>query len=297
MNFLNPTALWLLLAVPVLILAYIIRTQYEERPVSSTFIWKRSELIMKKKMPWQIFRRFFLFLMQLLILILIALIASRPTMQVSGKGEEWIFIIDGSASMQTKNEEGVTRFERAVDEAISIAENMKYGNKATVIYTGDRTAYMINRSDSGVQVVNVLESLTCSNFPGDFDNALALARLIQEQNEYAKIFYYTDKNHTETSDINVVNVALEKEWNAAALSLSVAEESAGATVFMSSIVSYGIDAELTVALYVDGIPVDAKLVKCVANEPQNVYWTGSGIKSFKTAEIFKIGRASCRERV
>lgn len=285
MNFLNPSALWLLLTVPVLIAAYIIKTQYEERQISSTFIWKRSELLIKKKMPWQILRRSIIFILQLLTLVLIALIASRPTMTISGKGEEWVLIVDGSASMQTKTGD-TTRFERAVDEAISLASEMEYGNKATVIYTGDRTSYMINRSDSSVQVVNVLESLTCSDFPADFDNALALARLIQEQNPYAKIFYYTDKNYTDVSDVNVVNVALENEWNAAAQSLSVTTEGDGSCVFLSSIVSYGTDAELTVALYVDGKPVDARLVSCTANEPQNVYWTGTGVKSFETAEVF-----------
>lgn len=285
MNFLNPSALWLLLSIPVLIIAYIIKTQYEDRHISSTFIWKRSELLIKKKMPWQILRRSIIFILQLLILASISLIAARPTMTVAGKGEEWILIIDGSASMQTQTD-GVTRFDRAIDEAVELASEMKYGNKATVIYTGDQTSYMINRSDSAVQVVNVLESLTCSNFSADFDNALALARLIQEQNKYAKIFYYTDKDYTDVSDVNVVNVALENEWNVAAQSLSVAEENGGNTVFMSTIVSYGIDADLTVALYVNGKVVDAKLVSCKANEPQNIYWTGAGVKSFTTAEVF-----------
>lgn len=285
MNFLNPSALWLLLSIPVLIIAYIIKTQYEERHISSTFIWKRSELLIKKKMPWQILRRSIIFLLQLLILASISLITARPTMTVSGKGEEYVLIIDGSASMQTKTE-GVTRFERAIDEAVELASQMKYGNKATVIYTGDKTSYMISRSDSAIQVVNVLESLTCSDFSADFDNALTLARLIQEQNKYAKIFYYTDKNYTDVSDVNVVNVALENEWNVAAQSLSVAEENGGSTVFMSTIVSYGTDADLTVALYVNGKVVDAKMVSAKANEPQNIYWTGAGVKSFTTAEVF-----------
>ena len=124
MNFLNPSALWLLLSIPVLIIAYIIKTQYEERHISSTFIWKRSELLIKKKMPWQILRRSIIFLLQLLILASISLITARPTMTVSGKGEEYVLIIDGSASMQTKTE-GVTRFERAIDEAVELASQMK----------------------------------------------------------------------------------------------------------------------------------------------------------------------------
>lgn len=290
MSFLVPQALWLLLAVPVLILAYIIKTQHEERHISSTFIWKRSERLIKKKMPWQILRRSILFVLQLLTVIAIALIASRPTMQIKGKGEEYILIIDGSASMKTATD-GVTRFDRAIDQAVDLADDMGYGNKATVIYTGDKTSYMINRSDSAVQVVNVLESLICSDYAADFDNALSLARLIQQENEYAKIFYYTDKNYEETSDVTVVNVAYENEWNVAVQGLSATNED-GVTVFMSRVVSYGQDASLTAALYVDGQVVAAKQIDCKAGESKDVYWTPADMAApvtygkFSTAEIY-----------
>jgi len=290
MNFLNPSALWLLSAVPVLILVYIIKTQHEERRISSTFIWKRSEQLIKKKMPWQILRRSILFVLQLLTVILIALIASRPTMQVNGKGEEWILILDGSASMKTQTD-GSTRFERAVSEAEALIADMGYGNKATVIYTGERTAYMINRSDSLSQVTATLEALTCSDYAGDFDTALNLARLIQQENPYAKIYYFSDKNYTDTSDVTVINVALENEWNVAVKSLSVTEES-GNAVFMATVTSYGKDATVTTALLINGNVVCAKAVPCKAGEPTNVYFTASDMSSpvkagsFSLAEVY-----------
>ena len=290
MNFLNPKALWLLLGVPLLILVYILKTQHEERRISSTFIWKRSERLIKKKMPWQILRRSILFILQLLSVVLIAFIAARPTMQVKGKGEEWILIMDGSASMKTATD-GSTRFERAVTEAKELIEDMGYGNKATVIYTGDRTAYSINRSDSLNQVTGTLDSLVCSDYAGDFDTALNLARLIQQENPYANIYYFTDKNYTDTSDVNVVNVALENEWNVAVKSLSVTEES-GTTVFMSTLTSYGKDASVTTALLVNGNVVSAKAVECKKDEPTNVYFTASDMNtpvkfgSFSTAELY-----------
>ena len=290
MKFLNPNALWLLLGVPLLILVYILKTQHEERRISSTFIWKRSERLIKKKMPWQILRRSILFILQLLSVVLIAFIAARPTMQVKGKGEEWILIMDGSASMKTATD-GSTRFERAVKEAEDLIADMGYGNKATVIYTGDRTAYSINRSDSLSQVTATLESLVPSDYAGDFDTALNLARLIQQENPYAKIYYFSDKNYTDTSDVNVVNVALENEWNVAVKSLSATEDS-GTTVFMATVVSYGRDATVTTALLVNGNVVSAKAVDCKKDEPQNVYFTAADMNtpvkfgSFSTAEVF-----------
>ena len=53
MSFMNPSGLWLLLGIPVLIILYLIKAQHEDRPVSSTYIWKLSSRFMKKRLPIQ----------------------------------------------------------------------------------------------------------------------------------------------------------------------------------------------------------------------------------------------------
>ena len=42
MRFSNPAGLWLLLGVPMLIIIYLIKSQHEDAPVSSTYIWQLS---------------------------------------------------------------------------------------------------------------------------------------------------------------------------------------------------------------------------------------------------------------
>ena len=61
MSFGNPAGLWLLLLIPLLIIIYIIRSRYEETPLSSTYIWKLSERFMKKTLPIQRFAAFCFF--------------------------------------------------------------------------------------------------------------------------------------------------------------------------------------------------------------------------------------------
>ncbi|MBQ8912233.1 MAG: BatA domain-containing protein, partial [Clostridia bacterium] len=51
MRFLNPAGLWLLLGIPVLIIIYLIKSQHEQRAVSSTYIWKLSERFAQKRLP------------------------------------------------------------------------------------------------------------------------------------------------------------------------------------------------------------------------------------------------------
>ena len=48
MSFLNPAGLWGLLGIPVLILIYIIKPKFQEKLVTSTFIWKLSQKYKKK---------------------------------------------------------------------------------------------------------------------------------------------------------------------------------------------------------------------------------------------------------
>ena len=51
MSFLNPAGLWGLLGIPVLILIYLIKPKFQEKLVTSTFIWKLSKKYQKKKLP------------------------------------------------------------------------------------------------------------------------------------------------------------------------------------------------------------------------------------------------------
>ena len=122
MKFLNPAGLWLLLGIPVLIFIYLIRPHHEERGVSSTFMWKLSQKFMKRQLPLQRLQRILLFVMQLLLIICAALLISRPAL-ITGKSTEYIAIIDASASMQTTDENGVSRFDRAIEEAKKLADH------------------------------------------------------------------------------------------------------------------------------------------------------------------------------
>ena len=51
MSFRFPFGLLLLLAIPVLIIIYIIKNKYKEKVVSSSYIWDLSKKFLKKKNP------------------------------------------------------------------------------------------------------------------------------------------------------------------------------------------------------------------------------------------------------
>ena len=131
MKFLNPAGLWLLLGIPVLIFIYLIRPHHEERGVSSTFMWKLSQKFMKRQLPMQRLQRILLFILQLLLLICAAVLIARPAL-ITGKSTEYIAIIDASASMQTTDENGVSRFDRAVEEAKKLTAEVMANSRLMV---------------------------------------------------------------------------------------------------------------------------------------------------------------------
>ena len=102
MSFQNPAGLWLLLLIPLLIIIYIIRSRYENRAVSSTYIWQLSDRFLKKRLPLQRLTRMLLFLLQLLLIALFALAAAKPTVK-DGIGRDFIVILDCSAEMQVRD--------------------------------------------------------------------------------------------------------------------------------------------------------------------------------------------------
>ena len=64
MSLLAPLGLLGLLAVAVLIFIYIIKPNYQQKIVSSTYIWKRSLKYRKKRVPVSRLRNILIFLCQ-----------------------------------------------------------------------------------------------------------------------------------------------------------------------------------------------------------------------------------------
>lgn len=124
MNLLTPLGLLGLISIAVLILIYIIRPNYQQKVISSTYVWQLSLKYKKKRLPINRLRNIILIICQVLILASCAFILAQPIINEAVELEraEKVAILDASASMRVK--EGMalsgdstvedTRFERAV---------------------------------------------------------------------------------------------------------------------------------------------------------------------------------------
>ena len=87
MSFLQPLGLLGLIGVPIIIIIYIIKSRFVQKPVASTFIWKRSLKYVKRKIPLSVILSLLLIL-QILTVVAASFAIARPTVKPFKSNEE-----------------------------------------------------------------------------------------------------------------------------------------------------------------------------------------------------------------
>ncbi len=236
MTWLVPLGFIGLVGILVLILIYILKPNYQQKLISSTYIWKLSLKYRKKKLPVSKLRNLLILLCQILIIALLATILARPI--IPGQemsNNEKIVIIDSSASMLTtvslpedENPNGMTRYERAVKKVITLAEEVLTTDSGcmTIILAGETSEVLVQRATSEdlEYVLSVLKplianpnELACEFGDADIETAMNLAEDILYENPNAEVMLYTGTNYLRKNGVTVMQVSSELEWNVAVL--------------------------------------------------------------------------------
>lgn len=254
MTLINKIGLLGLIGVVALIIIYVIRPNYQQKTISSTYVWKLSLKKKKKKVPVSTIRNLLLFLCQMLALTCLAMILMKPAIVLKTPAEEseTILILDTSASMRTESEDsGETRFERAVAAVKdSFTRTLQGGGVSTVILAGKTPEYLCKRmSGDATLAATRFEDLANRDIGyevADIDAALKESENVLYDNPDAVIYVYTDANYYSVPDgVNVVNISEESEWNAAILDAR-ADWDEGYYSFTVQAACYGKDARLPI---------------------------------------------------
>ena len=227
MKLLTPLGLLGLIGVVALIIIYLIRPNYQQKYISSTYIWKLSLKYKKKRVPISKLRNILIIICQILALVTCALILAQPNEVLKAQADyvEVIAIIDSSASMRAETN-GETRFERAVDLArVKGNEVLNDGGVVSVIIADSKPHFLLERVNSqGLTIFdNTMDDIyfdeaACSYGTSDVDGAMAMCESVLSDNPAAEVWLYTDVLYSNVPPrVNVVNVADADEWNAAIL--------------------------------------------------------------------------------
>ena len=126
MNWLTPLGFLGALGIVALIIIYIIKPNFQNKRISSTFVWRMSLKYRKKSIPISKIQNLLIFLCQVLILATLTTMLAGPIIEraVGKDDDEVVIIVDASAGMRMR-EAGKTRFDRALTEAKKTAEKAK----------------------------------------------------------------------------------------------------------------------------------------------------------------------------
>src|SRR5918998_3051455 len=103
------------IVVPSLLILYFLKLRRREQTVPSTLLWRKAIQDLQVNAPFQRLRRNLLLLLQLILLALLLLALSKPVANYApGPGKTTVILIDRSASMNARDQEGgTTRLDEA----------------------------------------------------------------------------------------------------------------------------------------------------------------------------------------
>ena len=248
MSFLYPLGLLGLIAVPILILIYIIKNRYTEKIIASTYIWNLSEKFLKRRVPIKLAGLISLIL-QLLIAIFVSFAVAHPLITLPDSAGAYCFVLDGSGSMNFE-QDGTTRFDLAKDEIYKIIDGSANGSNYTLIYVSESADFIFEEvadKKSAKQIVSDLKVGYCST---DTEKAIGVAQEFFDYNPSVTTYLLTDKDYLQSDNIEIINVAKAADNYAVT---NVTYELAGSQLRISgSVVAYSNEKELTIELYFDG---------------------------------------------
>ena len=259
MSWLTPLGFLGLIGIAILILIYILKPNYKQKFISSTFVWELSLKYRRKKIPINKFRNILLFICQVLVITSCAFILAQPVIEENQKPEilEKVAIVDASASMRAVYDD-VSRYERALSEVSTLAEQVFAENGyMTVIFAGKEASYVAQRvtAEDSLELLSTLEEMinedTCTYGKADIDGAVKLAQKIVDVNVDAEVLLYTGTDYLAHNGVTIMDVTENGEWNAAILNCEALVEENYYT-FKVSVAAYNRDTDLMVHCDIKG---------------------------------------------
>lgn len=286
MSFYYPLGLLGLLGIPVLIIIYIIKSKYTEQTIASTYLWTLSEKFLKKRRPISKLTGIITLILQILTVLFASLLVAHPVFTVKNSASDYLFVLDGSASMNMSGD-GSTRFERAKESINGIIDGSRSGSTYTLVFVKDGANVVFEGITDKDQAISDVNSLRAGWSDADCASAAGIAQEYFDLNRSAVIYLVTDRQY-EVANINLVNVS-RSERNIAIENCDYVYESGGVRTF-GEIVSYGADASVTAELWAC-INNGDEPVKCAETsvslkdgEPEE-FEILAGIASFSSLEI------------
>ena len=266
MQFLEPMGAWALLALAAVLAFYLLKRQYEERTVPSTYLWRMALRDESASRPLERLRRSLLLILQLLAAALFALALMRPALPGHAAGE-FVIVLDASASMQAADETGRTRMEEARQRAEELVRGLNALDRVTVLRAGTNVDVLASRADRQTAIAAIRAAQSGSG-GARMEEALSLARAMAQEIEGLDICVFSDASIAPVEGASLYAVGAAAE-NRALVSLAVEETASGGRA-VARVANYGAACEIQLEGYADGVLCDVRTAQAGAGETVSV---------------------------
>ncbi len=189
MRFGVPVALWLLLALPGIVLLYMLRARRQEVLTSSILLWQRARQDLLVRMPIRRLERNLLLLLQLLAAGLAILAVAQPQVALTGpRSDALVVVLDTSVSMQA-TDVLPSRFEVARRQALALVAE---ATGPVMVIEAGRMPHIAQPFADRAQARGALERLRPTDAPGRLEEAVGLGLSQRTPLGPAHVIVFTD---------------------------------------------------------------------------------------------------------
>ena len=195
MSFQNPWALLVLIAIPVLIVIYLLRNRFREATAPSTYLWELSEKFLKRRNPLHKFEHLIALIVQCLTVACLAVTLAHPVLTIPGGSENYCFVLDASASMniQSQDDAKVSRFDQAKEMIRQKVDDAANGSSYTLILSDAKTRVVCRQVTDKTRFEMYLDSVGVSTQASTLEEAMTEAQTLFSQGLCTVGYVATDK--------------------------------------------------------------------------------------------------------
>ncbi len=274
MKFLYLWPLALLVVIPIIIIMYLLKQKAVDHPFSSLFLWKEMYKNMQANTPWEKLKKNLLMYLQIAtVLILIFALMSPYIKSETTSAGHVVLVLDTSGSMNTKYDDGHTRMEVAVSEAIDYVDKLP-GDTSISIITSDKEAVLVLTDSIDKSLAKRrLNAIEATNYMGDCSFGMEMAESMIAQWETAEVVYFTDTYVScKTTGGYIIDVYSEMD-NAVVEYVGHGTDSEGMLTVLAKVSNFGSkELKTDINLYGDEEMLAVKEVTIPSGDSEIVYF-------------------------
>ncbi|MDF2065673.1 BatA and WFA domain-containing protein [Bacillus sp. Cr_A10] len=199
--------LWTVIFPLAVLLYYFFRKKYAKQNVSSTLFWNEAMKETKASPYLKHLQRNALFYLQMLAMILLVIALLQPFWKTKSlAGEQALFIVDTSATMEV-NTNGTSLFEQHKKDMLTLLEQLS-GKPLTIITTGNQPEVIARQETNLNEIKNIINDIEVSYEEESMSKSLDFAQSFFH-NKATSVYIFTDQLDKQSLPLQYEQVS----WN------------------------------------------------------------------------------------